>query len=475
MRRRLTALALLLGSLLGAALVSAGPASAHATVQGTTPSDGARLAAAPASITVRFDEAVVLSSLAYVQVVGPSGARVDAGPVVHPGGDGSVVAVRLRGGLGDGTYAVRFRVASDDGHPAAGAFRFVVGDGPLKAAPTGGTGTGAAVGTALAAVRWTSYAGLVLLAGTWLLLTVWPQGRDDLRATRLVWAGWTALVVGTVGEVLVEGPYLAGAGLGRALHPDLLSATVHSRFGGFRSLRLAVLGVVAVLLGRLFAFPSRRRPGEWALWAAVPLVALTFSATGHADTTSPRWLSIGLDAAHVTAMAAWLGGLAMLALAVLPRRDPDERAAVLPAVSRVAFGSVAVLAVTGTYAAWRGVGSPGALLTTGYGRLVLTKVVLFAVLVGLGWLARDSIRRRFLERLRRGVLVELALGVAVLAATSVLVSQPRGGGTDTTPPARAVVPVTARLVPSTEPDTAPSVPVTARVTARVTASEGAPK
>ena len=48
----------------------------------------------------------------------------------------------------------------------------------------------------------------------------------------------------------------------------------------------------------------------------------------------------------------------MLVGAVLPRREPDELRAVLPVFSRVAFIAVVVLAVSGTYAAWRGIGTP---------------------------------------------------------------------------------------------------------------------
>lgn len=427
MRRRLTALALLLGSLFAAALLAAAPASAHATVAGSDPADGARLDRAPASVTVRFDEAVSLGPLAYLNVVDATGTRVDSGPVTHPGGNGAAIAVDLRPGLGDGTYTASFRVASDDGHPAAGVVRFVVGDGPLvTAAAPRSSGSGPGVTAVFDTVRWVSYAGFALLAGSWLLLTVWPQGRDDARARRIVWAGWAAVAVGAVAEVLLEGAYLAGAGLARVLDADLLDATLHSRYGGFRSLRLVLLGVVALLLGRLFASPTRRDPSARLLWVLGPAVALTFAATGHADTTDPAWLSIALDTLHLTAMAAWLGALVLLVAAVLPRREPEERAAVVPAVSRVSLGAVAVIAVTGTYAAWRGIGSLDAIVTTSYGRLVLTKVVLFGCLVGLGWLARESIRRRYTERLRRGVLVEVALGVGVLVATSVLVAQPRG-------------------------------------------------
>jgi copper transport protein len=189
-------------------------------------------------------------------------------------------------------------------------------------------------------------------------------------------------------------------------------------------------------------------------WPIAVGIAFTFSATGHARTTDPSWISLASDTAHLSAMAVWLGGLVLLVGAVLPRREPDELADVLPVFSRAAFTAVCVLAVTGTYAAWRGVGSWRALFATEYGLLVVVKVVLFCGLLALGNMSRRVVQRRYqrsrpgrpvvayamtdaveevpdsdeadVERLRRSVLVEVVLAVAVLVATAVLVGQPRG-------------------------------------------------
>jgi len=113
------------------------------------------------------------------------------------------------------------------------------------------------------------------------------------------------------------------------------------------------------------------------------------------------------------------------------------------------------LAVTGTYAAWRGIGSLRAILGTDYGRLVSLKVLLFLGLIAVADLSRRTVQRRLVrmplayantdaagtevaaaedsaldpvehERMRRGVLVEVVLAALVLAATAVLVDQPRG-------------------------------------------------
>jgi copper transport protein len=289
-----------------------------------------------------------------------------------------------------------------------------------------------------------------------LLLTVWPQGRGDARARRIVWSGLAAAAVGAVAELLLQGPYTAGTGPSDVAKWSLLDGTLHTRYGQYHSVRLVLLGLAALLLAPALApvleRGERRRPVQAAGLLLGGGVAFTFSAVGHAATTSPVWLSEAADLLHICAMAAWVGGLVLVVAALLPRREPAELRAVLPVFSRVAFTAVLVMAATGTYAAWHGVGTVHAIFATTYGLLVVAKVALFVGLVLLGNVSRRAVQRRYarlpvayaitdtaieeatdiadepveLERLRRAVLVEIVLAIAVLVATSVLVAQPRG-------------------------------------------------
>jgi copper transport protein len=207
------------------------------------------------------------------------------------------------------------------------------------------------------------------------------------------------------------------------------------------------------VLGRALQPVSERYWLDDVFWPAGAAIACTFAGTGHAVTTKPAWLSIFADAVHLIAVATWVGGLAMLGIAILPRRDPGELREVLPMFSRVAFTSVCAIAITGTYQAWRGIDSWRAIFGTEYGLLVIAKVVGFIGLLALGNLSRRVIQRRVrrpvvayamanpvpedvaepedlddvtVERMRRSVLVEVVVAAVVLALAAVLVSQPRG-------------------------------------------------
>ena len=135
--RRLVAL---LVGLAGVALLFAAPASAHAEVVTSDPANGARLKTAPSSVSIRFDEAVGLGGLGYLQVTDQDGNRVDTGPATHPGNP-AIVTVDLRSDLKDGTYTESYRVISADSHPIGGVVRFVVGTGPLLTTTATATST----------------------------------------------------------------------------------------------------------------------------------------------------------------------------------------------------------------------------------------------------------------------------------------------------------------------------------------------
>ncbi|MGN6607676.1 MAG: copper resistance CopC/CopD family protein [Jatrophihabitans sp.] len=393
--RRLRIVVGALFATLFAALLLAGPASAHSSLIGSSPSDGQRLKSAPTTVTLTFDESVGLGAVGYVHVTDSSGARVDARAAYHPKGLGGVVADDLKPGLKPDTYTVSYRIVSADSHPVAGTLRFVVGNGPLLEPSSSATTETVNRTTSVAfdVVRWLSYAGIALLGGAWLAMTVWPAGRTDSRSRRLVAAGWIASVVAAVLALLVQGPYTAGLGLGSTFDNGLIDDTLHTNYGHMVSARLILLGLLGPLLARAFeddAVESRFEILAWPLGAGI---AVTFAASGHADTTSPRALSVLLDGLHVVAMMAWLGGLVMLVAAVLPRRSAAELGVVLPVFSKTAFTSVLVLASTGTYAAWRGVGTWSAVFTTTYGWLVNIKIVLFLALVALGNLSRKAVQR----------------------------------------------------------------------------------
>jgi copper transport protein len=454
--RRLAALALLIVGLGVVGVAVAAPAGAHAELVSAEPAPGARLAAAPDAVTLRFSESVSIDT-GYLRVLDAAGKRVDAGPARHPEGDGSTVAVPLRPGLPEGGYLVSYRVLSADSHPVGGAYSFAVGNAAVLAT-TGGVDGGTvdgAVRVLFTTVRWLGFAGLALLGGAVFLTACWREGRRVRRARGLVWTGWGLLAGSTVLGLLLEGPYGAGAGLSRLLNGTLLDATLHSSYGRMLSVRLVLLGALAVALAHLLG--SLENP-PW-LEDATALAGLatlaTFGGAGHAVAGIQAPVAVFSDTLHLSAMAIWFGGLAMIAVCLL--RRAEALAAALPVFSPIAMACVATLAVTGTYRSWRDVGSWDALFGTTYGRIVLVKIGLLAVLVVLGNASRLWVRRLATAAAPRPVR-DPALVAAAGGGADPAGGPGRVGSTDS--PAAAEPPA-ANLPAAAEPPDAANPPAAA--------------
>ncbi|MEU0660302.1 copper resistance CopC/CopD family protein [Streptomyces lavendulocolor] len=386
------ATAALLGSVLS------GTASAHAALTGSTPKDGAVVATAPKDVTLTFSEQVAMGDDA-IRVLEPSGKRADTGELRDLCA-GAVVkyGVDLHSGLPEGTYTVAWRAVSADSHPISGAFTFSIG-APSKttvALPKEEAG-GGVVGVLYGIARYVSYGGFVLLVGgAAFVLACWPRGAAVRPLQRLVVRGWAALTAATLALLLLRAPY-TGADFG----PGSLGAVLETKTGAALVSRLLLLGAAALFVAVLFgAYTRREDEGEkkdltfgLAIGGTVVAagIAGTWALSEHASAGLQPLVAMPVDILHLLAMAAWLGGLAALLVALY--REPSVEGSAVRRFSRVAFGSVVVLAATGVYQSWRQVGSWSALTGTAYGRLLLLKVALVAVLVAVAWLSRRWTRR----------------------------------------------------------------------------------
>jgi copper transport protein len=149
---------------------------------------------------------------------------------------------------------------------------------------------------------------------------------------------------------------------------------------------------------------------------------LTWTLTDHSRTGVQAWLGVPAATVHLLAMTLWLGGLALLFVCVLVR-PPASLVPVVPRFSQLALGCFVALGLTGVYLAWRQAGELGALPATSFGRLLLIKTGIVLGIIGLAYFSRRAVARGpSAARLRRTVLAEAVLGVAVLGVTAGLVN-----------------------------------------------------
>jgi copper transport protein len=425
MSRRLFAAAVL--GLLGILLLPASPAGAHAALVRTSPLQNLTVQNPPYEIVITFSERV-LPVKDKIRVTGPDGKRVDKSEPQITGND---LHIPVRVDVPRGTYLVSYRVISADSHPVAGGYTYSVGaPSKLVAAASNDTSsnnrTDGAVATGVSVSRYLSFAGLILVAGPVLVLTaLWP-GRLSRRApARLAYLGVGLVALSAVLDLYLQGPYQSGgnlwsvsaAGLG-----DVLSST----YGKAQLVRLAAAAVAAGLLP-LFLAGRGGKPVQVVLALTAVAGVATWPVSGHPSDSNAPLLTIVSDAAHVTSMAIWLGGLVMLVAFVLRRANEQELDAILPVWSSWAALAVTVLVLAGTAQALIEVVTVTALLHTTYGVLLLLKVGLLAVVLAVAAVSRRAVQRRAagnqsgVRGLRRSVLLEIAGAVVILGLASVLV------------------------------------------------------
>lgn len=412
------------------ALLAPTPAYAHAVITDSDPRSGSLLTAAPSEVQVTFNEPVARVGNGLT-VIAPNGDKASVGKA-SVADNGRVLIAKLRRDGPQGTYLVSYRLVSADGHPVSGGFTYSVGrTSTTPTAPEDETQlVDPLVRAAMSTGRLATYVGACLIAGAVLmLLTLWPSRLDTAVVRRLGWAGWWALVAGTVLWLVAQVPYGFGGGLFTS-DSAAWRETLSSELGISLLIRLALLAAVVPWLRRVLSGGDVRRGARIGLWGLLAAVAATFPFAGHPASSVGKYLAIPADAVHVAAMAIWLGGLIVLVAVTLRRANERELVAILPTWSRWALLAIGAVILTGAVQALLAVGHVSALTSTRYGALVLAKIAGVVVIAVLAACARRWVLGYLRQRgdgiqvLRRVVIAEIVAAAVVLGVATALVQTP---------------------------------------------------
>ncbi|MDP1572105.1 MAG: CopD family protein [Vicinamibacterales bacterium] len=207
---------------------------------------------------------------------------------------------------------------------------------------------------------------------------------------------------------------------------------------GWRWQAATAAAVLLAAIIRRVTGPARivREPlGVVLAMSAVAAAALTGHAMAFPELI---WAMVPLHALHVAGAGLWMGTLAVLLVRLGSiGRDARDGAARREAValtfarfSSLAVVAVGVMAVSGVVAGGLHLGEWTALWSTSYGRMLLLKVGVFALAGACGAYNWQRVRPGLAiedeatRQLRRVGSIEVALGVVVLALTSLLAALP---------------------------------------------------
>lgn len=442
---------LLLALTLGTALLlgTASAAQAHAELVTSAPAPGQSVDEL-ATLTFDFTEPVQLLP-ASLQLLDADGEPVNVFPSVRVVGDS--VTATFDPPLPAGAYFAVWRVISLDSHPVEGTLPFgVQAPAPGSALETSSGSFGlaalrsAATGAALIAT--------LLLAGA-LVVRRWAL-RDSAMADRvihLVRRPRQVALVATAVLVPVQAALLLDASLWSGLAPSSILTLAGTPVG--QSLLLRVLALVAV--GTFLV----RAQHAAALGAGAAALA-TFAISGHTRGSETAFTLTSSDLVHLAAGAVWLGGIVVLADALRRRGAPERPRVVADAVGRFSgLAAVSLVAVTlsGAQLADGIVRATGPLGASAYGRALIIKTSIVAVLVAIGAYNRvvlvEAVSRASRPLVAGGATAD-ALPMPRLARTRTATSRDPWGSLRTTLRAEAaafavILLVTGALVDLTPP------------------------
>jgi putative copper resistance protein D len=298
--------------------------------------------------------------------------------------------------------------------------------------------------TALIITRAVHIAASILLAGavTFDLIALGLTSRSgsndlndiELRLIHLVfWSLITALLSALCWF------WLEVASMSELSLKNALSATAwgtvlfETQFGRVWQLRLGLIAAGFPLVASATAQVKARRMLIAVLWLVSVVLLASLAWISHAAAATKHPFGVSGDMLHLCAAGLWIGGVVPLTIFLARVRGSfslgETVVRVVRRFSTLSLCCVSVLIVSGISNSWLLVGSVHALFTTPYGRLLLVKLTLFGILISFGARNRFLVKTKLrnfsqvsdvLPQLRRNVICEVGLGLAVLVIVACL-------------------------------------------------------
>jgi putative copper export protein len=257
-----------------------------------------------------------------------------------------------------------------------------------------------------------------------------PAGATVRRARRLLGVSVAAgIAAAAASEAVVVWRSSGGMTLREALNED---------FGRVTTAMALLWLLAAVVVAAVFQRGEgvvRELP--WRVAALIVGAGLirTTGMNAHATQGSePTW-GAAAEFLHLVGISAWVGGLTVMTVCLLPRRSIAELERIVPRFSTIALGSVLVIVSSGLILSWQIIGSVDGFWQTHYARVLLLKLALFGTVLLAAMKSKSWVGRHLNDASHRGTAVgsfvasvatETVLVIAVLGAASVLVTSSPG-------------------------------------------------
>ncbi len=443
-------------------------AHAHIRLKRTDPGGNAILSATPLDLRFWFTEQLELP-VTKVSIVDADGKSIPLGTPFYIDNTQQSIRLQLLATLGKGTYKVSWKTVSLDGHPAQGTFSFRILaaneaiDPEFAAAASAATHDSVVAAQRAAAferpqdvldtrstspeyvvMRALSFSALILVVGAailWYLVLVPNRELDPAIARKFAQrlaslASFVTLLylAASLARLYLQTHLITGND-----SPDLAdfrTVVLHTNWGVFW--RVQMIGAAVAVIALTIARRWKGLGWAMALLSALAMIGGT-SLASHAGASSvQRTFGVMNDAVHLLAVSSWLGSLFWLIAVVLPHiraetEGKSRRAATyVNSFSKLAVKSTVLVLLTGIISSRYRVGSFAALAATGYGEVLLLKLLLVLCVAGTGYYNWRKLRPAVggevsSAAIERSAKMELTVAALVIIVTAILVAMPTPG------------------------------------------------
>jgi putative copper resistance protein D len=276
----------------------------------------------------------------------------------------------------------------------------------------------------------------VLLARWWLNLGV--EYHPLFAALRKALIAFAATMVVTLPlQLWLLTATMVASNSPQAVVPQLTDVLLQTHAGRalFPDLAISLL----LLLFSVKPAQAMLRKANFFGFALVVLLVAFRSASGHAAADGDFTLNEAVQFFHLASISVWAGGVIVAGLLILPKLEsvakPEDFVKFTRHLSRASTIAVPIVALSGIYNGWRGLGTSLALLVhTQWGDLLTLKGLLVSSALALGAMNWYSLRGdgtlserqrfHFIRRLR----IEALLLIAVLIVSGWLAGSPPATG-----------------------------------------------
>ena len=407
--------------------------SAHAYIKKSTPLENEMVEKSPNEVTIQFDE-TIQPAFNSLKVFDSEGNRVDKKNGQVDPKQPSILKSGLKKNLPDGSYRIKWKVVSSDGHPVEGVIPFQIGAEDQGSAVIHKETSGYTPKADLIFIRWLQYlsnacyVGLLFFYMVLLPKEYQQNGSTDKLFIRLVSSSFVLLFLSILLSLPLQATIESGFPWSEVFSFQTFGyMLMNTTFGQTWIYQAAILLTLALITSFIGMAESTKRIIFWVCIALGTALLLTKSLTSHAAAQTNQLLTISMDFLHLLAASIWIGSLIGF-VALFPWRKNDKKKQeylqMIKRFSKWGIILVILLTFTGVFGSLLYIPNLSSLVQTNYGKVLASKVILFLLMLILAAVNFIKGKRKKEKGLLASLWGELSIGVIILILSVVLTNLP---------------------------------------------------